>query len=386
MRRAANNLIYQTSISKQVHEVQAQLPPGSFHQQFGLHLIRGISSHQRFVDLGEKLVGLAEQAYAFRRFDRLGELSQALLSLPLPREYRAAAGYFRGLELIRRGDVDGAKSVLEAVAAEPSHKFTARAIQSLGVTFHARGDSESALKLYIEAGCRAVETKRVDPVAAFASRKNIAVLRSEQGDHQGALADLRGMSQLAKVVGSIHAQAYYDYLNSLAVEFGELGHLEEAVRASRLSLSSPFAIAYPEWGQTFEEIASKRQRSSQSSGAVRGAIIKEPGNQESVPKTHTLVHLPVAEGPNPAAPAHRPQPGTRARVLSFQRWKTTIKASGRATPVGVAAGLRSRMTTGEKLIRLMDLISQDETDDETIDRILETVEQIVIKRRSQNLD
>ena len=44
------------------------------------------------------------------------------------------------------------------------------------------------------------------------------------------------------------------------------------------------------------------------------------------------------------------------------------------------------MTTGEKLIRLMDLISQDETDDETIDRILDTVEQIVIKRRSQNLD
>jgi len=382
MRRAANNLIYQTSISKQVHEVQAQLPPGSFHQQFGLHLIRGISSHQRFVDLGEKLVGLAEQAYAFRRFDRLGELSQALLSLPLPREYRAAAGYFRGLELIRRGDVDGAKSVLEAVAAEPSHKFTARAIQSLGVTFHARGDSESALKLYIEAGCRAVETKRVDPVAAFASRKNIAVLRSEQGDHQGALADLRGMSQLAKVVGSIHAQAYYDYLNSLAVEFGELGHLEEAVRASRLSLSSPFAIAYPEWGQTFEEIASKRQRSSQSSGAVRPAVIKGQGNQEPVRETPNLVQLPVAVGPPPASQVDRPQPRTRARVLSFQRWKTTIKASGRPTPVGVAAGLRSRMTTGEKLIRLMDLISQDETDDETIDRILDTVEQIVIKRRS----
>ena len=44
------------------------------------------------------------------------------------------------------------------------------------------------------------------------------------------------------------------------------------------------------------------------------------------------------------------------------------------------------MTTGEKLIRLMDLISQDETDDETIDRILEAVEQIVLKRRDQKLD
>ena len=44
------------------------------------------------------------------------------------------------------------------------------------------------------------------------------------------------------------------------------------------------------------------------------------------------------------------------------------------------------MTTGEKLIRLMDLISQDETDDATIDRILEAVEEIVFNRRNEKLD
>ena len=43
------------------------------------------------------------------------------------------------------------------------------------------------------------------------------------------------------------------------------------------------------------------------------------------------------------------------------------------------------MTTGEKLIRLMDLISQDETDDATIDRILEAVEEIVLNRRGEKL-
>jgi 3-hydroxyacyl-CoA dehydrogenase len=44
------------------------------------------------------------------------------------------------------------------------------------------------------------------------------------------------------------------------------------------------------------------------------------------------------------------------------------------------------MTTGEKMIRLMDLISQEETDDETIDRILEAVENIVFKRRPAERD
>ena len=63
-----------------------------------------------------------------------------------------------------------------------------------------------------------------------------------------------------------------------------------------------------------------------------------------------------------------------------------VKTSSRTTPEGVTAEQRRRMTTGEKLIRLMDLISQDETDDETIDRILEAVEQIVLSRRNEKLD
>jgi hypothetical protein len=63
-----------------------------------------------------------------------------------------------------------------------------------------------------------------------------------------------------------------------------------------------------------------------------------------------------------------------------------IKASASAMPNVVTAEQRGRMTTGEKLIRLMDLISHDETDDETIDRILEAVEQIVLNRRSEKLD
>jgi len=44
------------------------------------------------------------------------------------------------------------------------------------------------------------------------------------------------------------------------------------------------------------------------------------------------------------------------------------------------------MTTGQKLIRLMDLVSQEDTDDETIERILQAVEQILAKRRGERVD
>ena len=43
---------------------------------------------------------------------------------------------------------------------------------------------------------------------------------------------------------------------------------------------------------------------------------------------------------------------------------------------------RRGLSAAEKLIRIMDLISNDETDDETIDCILEAVEELVLKRRT----
>ena len=67
-----------------------------------------------------------------------------------------------------------------------------------------------------------------------------------------------------------------------------------------------------------------------------------------------------------------------ARVLNFQEWKTALKGSSTAGLDEIHRKQRERITPEEKLIRLMDLISRDETDDETIDRILEAVEQIVV--------
>jgi hypothetical protein len=192
------------------------------------------------------------------------------------------------------------------------------------------------------------------------------------------------MSGFAKAVGSIQPQMYYDYLNSLAVEYGELGRLDEAARASRMALSSSFAGAYPEWRQTLDDIESKRQRPSHSAVAVR---LPTPSFEtvDRFSDANNLVRLQPVERPAIEA-LDSQQPGGRARILNFQQWKTTIKSSTGVSVGGITPEQRSRMSTGEKLIRLMDLISRDETDDETIDRILEAVEQIVLNRRSEKLD
>jgi hypothetical protein len=218
------------------------------------------------------------------------------------------------------------------------------------------------------------------------TQKSIATIKGLTGDHRGALAELERLAPLVRAVASIHPQVYCDYVNSLAVELGEMRRLEEAARACRVALASPFSAAYPELHETSNEIELIRRRASHSAVAVRQPIAKTHGIEEPVCETHNLLHLPLAERPTGEALLNRHQQGSRARVLNFQQWKTAFKASSRATPEEVTPEQRRRMTTGEKLIRLMDLISQDETDDETIDRILEAVEQIVLKRRGEKLD
>jgi tetratricopeptide (TPR) repeat protein len=326
---------------------------------------------------------VAEHAYGFRQGKALVELSQVLLALPLPAEYKSAARFFRGLGLRRLGEVEAGNKVLERVATEPAHRYSARAIQSVGAVIQDFGDYELAIKLYSDAARYASERGRLDPATVLFTQKNIAMIHGLKGDHRRAVADFERLAPFVRAIGHIHPHVYYDYLNSLAVELSNVGRLEEAAHASRIAVSSPFSTMYPEWRQTFDEIALKRRRASHSAVAVRQPITETTGIETPANRVHNLVRLPQTPPVTPQAPDRNPY-GVRARVLNFHKWK--IKASSRAGYEGVASDQRHPMTTGQKLIRLMDLISKDETDDETIDRILEAVEQIVVKGRREKLD
>jgi tetratricopeptide (TPR) repeat protein len=382
MQTVANSNLLITDVSSLNRLAEPQLRHGhrALYQQVGALLVNQIQPRHFLTDFGDKLVMLAEHAYSHRQLPTVENISRALIALPLPPAYQTAGLYFRALELIRRGELDSAQAILEQVVAEPSHRYTARAIQSLGVTFHARGELESALKLYVEAAERATNKGRFDLLTAVYAQKNIVVLKSANGDHSGALSDLERMLPLARQAGTLHPQVYYDYLNSIAVERSSLGLLAEARCASGAAIASPFATAYPEWRETFIEIRHKQRQASRSVLAVPRRINEINSVRRSAGNTHNLMQFPIAECNNSAETTQHPA-GKPGRVLNFQEWKTAPKAFGNAVLDEREPEQRERMTPGRKLIRLMDLISRDETDDETIDRILEAVEQIVLSRR-----
>jgi tetratricopeptide (TPR) repeat protein len=349
--------------------------------ELALRVIGKVHENDQLIQVGSQLIELAEHAYGCRQLDRLAEISQTLSALPLPRPYISAASYFRGLELIRRGDLVPAKSLLESAASERRHAYSARAILSLGVVFHRLGDLESALKLYLDANHCSTDKGNVDLVTGVMVTRNLAVFKSMHGDHRGALEDLERMAACAEAIAKTHPYIYYDYQNSYAVEYGELGLFEEAEQAARIALSSRFAIAYPEWLQTFNELKARNPRASRSSIPVQLPSDHHPDKPASTPQ-RILFRLPLIERTGEVTTPERHQGSRQARILSFQRWKDSIRATNVSPTKVITPEQRRGLSSAEKLIRIMDLISNDETDDETIDCILEAVEEIVLKRRT----
>ena len=357
---------------------QSLVKQSTMSAELALRVIGKVHTKGQLIQVGNQLIELAEHAYGCRQLERLAEISQTLLGLALPHSYRSAAHYFRGLELIRRGDLVAAKSLLENAASEPRHAYSARAILSLGVVFHRLGDLESALKLYSDANHCSHDKENVDLITGVMVTRNLAVIKSMHGDHQGALTDLDRMAVCAHAIAKTHPYIYYDYQNSYAVEYGALEQIAEAECASRIAVASPFAVAYPEWLQTFDELTASRPRASRSSIRVRLPSDRKP-DEPSRTEQQSLFKLPFLERSENTTS----EQGTRqARVLSFQQWKDSVRGTNVSPTKMVTSEQRRGLSAAEKLIRIMDLISNDETDDETIDCILEAVEELVLKRRT----
>jgi hypothetical protein len=303
---------------------------------------------------------------------------------------KSAGDYYQALALNQggRGDTTRAALFFERVADDASLHYRTRAVLALGTNALMNGDALTAVSLYREVNRILTAGHSFDPVTLCVATRMNAVIRGFEGDHHGAVADLERMFPLARMASTIQPQAYWDYMNTLAVELGEVGRLEQARRASEIALSSPFAPAFPEWRETFIEIEAKRRLGSRSVVAVPPRISETREVRRDLSptqsETHGLIFFPSPARDNIAALGQRSQ-GALARVLNFQNWKSMLSEPGHSG-AEFAPGRQKTMTTGKKLIRLMDLISRDDTDDETIGKILDAVEKIIPRRKSENRD
>jgi tetratricopeptide (TPR) repeat protein len=390
---ANNNLVFTDSSSfRRLTECEKRSSHAGLYQGIARALIRGVHAKHSLVELATRLVSVADDAYSMRRLDLVRSAGELLLQLPLSSKLESIADYYIALGLNRStlGEGPRAGRLFERVAENATSRYRGRALLALGSNqIMAGGDLQTAVSLYRETMRIVTRADAFDPMSFVQAARMTAVIKGMNGDHRGAIVDLEKILPLARAAAALRPHTYYDYLNSLSVELTEVGRLENARRAAEIALASPFAPAYPEWQETFDEIVLKQRRASRSTVAVCG-LIAEPVegaqrrrdvrmNGRHAGKRNKLFSFPLRQTASEETGSDHAQV-SQARVLDFQQWKRRVE-SDPAQLSALSPVQRMEMSTGEKLIRLMDLISHDDTDDETIDVILEAVEAIVLERK-----
>jgi tetratricopeptide (TPR) repeat protein len=354
---AANqNFFHITSSSSgSFAEMLRNVRHSELYQQLAVALVKGKQSDDVLSIVGRVLVEAAEHAYGLRWMSVVEKVSKLLLTLPNP--YHSIGNYYHALYIKRSGNLDEARLLFESIADHGPARGRARAIASAaGVAFES-GALHAALSLFVDA-CRAAASQALwDPLASVTALHMIGVVKSIDGDHQGALVHLDRMFPLVRSIALRRPQLLYTYLNSLAVELMEVGRLDEADIASRRALASPYGQAYPEWQETGRDISLKRRRRSRSVVAVGSPIIGSE-EQEKTPNSTPTVYA-----------AAEAQPEGSSSILIFPD-RTQRASSEVTTPSRLKAEQLAKMTFSQKRDLLLTRAQNMDIPEEVYDRLL----------------
>ena len=164
----------------------------------------------------------------------------------------------------------------------------------LGTSHYDAGEYSECRSLYLQAASAADES---DPLTRLQSLRAVAVIRAIEGDHSGSLSALEALLPQTLYLGRWFPADLYDLLNSIAIEKGELGCVEEATRIIDRVLRTPFAKNYPQWLDTKIELATKQRLVfapfTMALGAPTAPLRTEP-EPLTEPQERAAEFLPIA--------------------------------------------------------------------------------------------
>ncbi len=348
----------------------AGVPPandrGRFYQYIVSSLRKTAYTSISFSELGNRLIGLVRHAYRLRQMETVEQISQMLMHLPLPSPYQSIGWYYHASRIWQEGQLTGAYTIFEDLTNRVPSWFRGRVIMSLAGISLATGDYQTALPLYVEANSAASRHRHPDWFTIAHTQKIIAVIKGIDGDHRGAVADLEGMFPLIRMVSSNDPSLYYDYLNSLAVEFGKAGRIEEAQNACRIILASSFINTYPECRETCQDIALRRYRTPRSFVPVSW----------TASKSDNVVPMPVPES-NASLDSASKQSGQPARVLDLTAWIKKMPKEPNGNEKEPEAP--EELTERERIYRIINLVTTPGLSEEKQFEILRLVGKIVAR-------
>jgi hypothetical protein len=252
---------------------------------------------------GETLIDLADHAFANRDWQALDQITAMLSAVP---GLRAISSYYKALSVNKGGVGDPllTTTLLNQALDNAPVPYKARAFLSLAALASNRADQDSQVVLTREALRVATNYRERDLYTALVAGRMSAVLMAADGNHAAALDSLNALSPLASAVRPSHPGAYYDYLNSVAVELMETRQFEAASRVIVVPAASVLAPSNPAWAETAADITARTSNRTLRLpvGADHSPI--EPGNRSAPEKT-------------PQRDRDHTQPGAPARIIRF---------------------------------------------------------------------
>ena len=150
-----------------------------------------LSSGLGFQEVANRLVKTAENAHAFRQYDRLHEAGEILSNFPL-KQYQYIGQYYLALSMCRNGqaNMSEVRPLIETLATVAPLPYRARAMQLLAATYGAQRNPEQELYFYLES----LKTR----ASTFMALRSVAVLKAKEGYHKKALKDLESLGSFAR--------------------------------------------------------------------------------------------------------------------------------------------------------------------------------------------
>ena len=299
-------------------------------------------------ELGSCLIRQAEVAQILRKAEKLEEVSTVLCNFPIS-EIRTIGNYYKGLGAYRRGE--DARRIFEEVV-EYSRTYKAKAFMSLAAVEARAGKYERELGYFTQAIKYAN-----DPSTFVEISRSIAVVKAKEGFRREALKDIESLFPLVKYAAP---SIYYQYLNSFAVELIEAGRIEEASNISQIVLASPFVFAYPEWRETWQDLALPGYK-SRSVVLVPELPLKVKDN---------VVPMPVNN--NPSLPQQE-----CAKVLDLQAWIEKMVKEQNDEPNDENI---DEMDRKDLLVKLLELTTVEDIDEEKLRKVVKYTLEVMTKK------
>ena len=293
-----------------------------------------------------QLVRVADWSYCVRDTQRQCEIGRILQRFPYP--FNVVGDYYEAQYLNREGLYEVSTKLLERVYEQGPERYRARALQTLSAKEEWQGKIGEALRFRVEA------IKIGDPFTSLEAQLGVAVCKSAEGDHRGAVRHIEQFLPMVKALYGSHS-LYSNYLNSLAVELGEVGRIEEAANISRIILASPYAFAYPEYRETGQELALREYKSRSVVSVLKPVLDSD-----------NVVPMPVVErSPSPT------QKG-RAKVLDLQAWREQMVKEPNGEDDNV-----DEMDFNELIVKLLQLTTHEEVSEKKLRKVVKSAIKII---------